>query len=167
MSYNIPTIIVILFAVVACGCDSSESNEEFMRAQLNGQRWEAVPSLFAHADTALYVSGSVIRSCPGDSPCFMLTFVIDDYIRGNEVGESGSYPARTASYVVLNGDVVYGAFDALRGTPSVWITYDEASRMLSGSFEGVFVLDDYLGPELGLPDTLRFTEGEFQAHLTQ
>jgi len=161
-----PTLAIIVFIVIAGGCDSSESEDRFMSARLNGQPWEAEPDVFVLADTALFVGGSVIHSCRVASPCFRLRLIIDGYIDGDEVGEPGTYPVRNASYAVLHGDVVSGAFDAEEGGSSFQVTsYDAATRTLKGEFESTLYRDDSFPPVRGLPDTLRFTGGVFEALL--
>lgn len=167
MSLRFLIPIAAVAALAIGGCDAFSPDRTDMQAQLNGEPWEAEASAYVHADTAFHIGGSVVESCPGSSPCNGLFFVIDSFARGGHLSGAGTYPVRHATYYVQGGDVVYGAFDVLNGTSIFSVTsYDASSRTLRGEFEGVFVLDDYLGPGLTLPDTLRFTEGTFEVQVS-
>lgn len=168
----------MLFALIVTGCgkDNQEEAETFeMTAKKNGKEWIADRcSYMIIDDNNIVVIGEIVNDIG-----YLREYFICNYIP-LEIGEHVllrrilNSPKDTiySSYTTVSddGDVVEDRFVVLENEDNfIKIdTIDFMNEKITGSFQVTFVRDtnDYItNPDL--PDTIRFTDGEFKLKLDE
>ena len=180
-------IILLLSVVLVCtlACNKERvvteggwpSNMGIMSASLNGRPW------IADNVSATGTNGEVILSARGLSPepqGHVLTFTDLELKKGLQtllsftsfgVVREKYRPDTAYSYLVIGaGDAVHAGYHlspSLNMENSINIVSIEEDGMVTGTFEVTLVRDTSSKDRVfeGFPDTLRFTEGNFQIKL--